>query len=257
MLFNKAVFIGIDPTAGERPMTYAAIDHDLKLLALSRGDMNAVLAYSGGQKAAFVGINGPRRPNQKLMRSEDIRLELNPQPNPGRWTGFRVAEYALFQKNIRIPRTPAEEKECPTWMQVSFKLFRRLKEFGYQTFPMEDATQQTLEVYPHASFTVLLERIPFPKHSLEGRLQRQLVLHSLAMDVPDPMRIFEEITRYRILQGVLPLNRLHTVEELDALVAAYTAWMAANQEEEITRVGDPQEGEIVLPGVDLEDKYRN
>jgi hypothetical protein len=256
MLFNNAVFIGIDPTAGERPMTYAAIDHDLKLLALSKGDMNAVLAYSGGQKAAFVGINGPRRPNQKLMRSEEFRQELNPQPNPGRWTSFRAAEYYLFQKNIRIPRTAAEEDDCPSWMQVSFKLFKRLKEFGYQEFPTEGSKQQTLEVYPHASFTVLLERIPFSKRSLEGRLQRQLVLHSLAMDVPDPMRIFEEITRYRILQGVLPLNRLHSVEELDALVAAYTAWMAAKEEEAVTRMGDREEGEIILPVGDLADTYR-
>lgn len=255
MLFNNAVFIGIDPTAGERPITYAAIDHDLKLLALSRGDINAVLAYTGGQKAAVVAINGPRRPNQGLMGSESYRQELNPQPNPGRWTSFRVAEYQLFQKNIRIPMTAAQEPECPTWMQTSFKIYRRLREFGFQEYPTEGSKQQTLEVYPHASFTALLERIPFQKRSLEGRLQRQLVLHSNALDVPDPMRIFEEITRYRILQGVLPLNRLYSVEELDALVAAYTAWVAAHHEDEITRIGDPEEGEIILPGANLKKKY--
>lgn len=255
MLFNHAVFIGIDPTAGERPITYAAIDHDLKLLALSQGDINAVLAYSGGQKAAVVAINGPRRPNQGLMETESYRQALNPQPKPGRWTSFRVAEYLLFQKNIRIPMTASSAVECPTWMQVSFNLYRRLGEFGYQEYPSEGANQQTLEVYPHASFTTLLERIPFQKHSLEGRLQRQLVLHSNAMDVPDPMRIFEEITRYRILQGVLPLNRLYSAEELDALVAAYTAWFAAHHAEEVTRIGDPQEGEIILPGSNLKKKY--
>lgn len=255
MLFNNAIFIGIDPTAGERPMTYAAIDHDLQLLALSKGDMNAVLAYSGGQKSAFVAINGPRRPNQGLMKDEEYRQGLNPQPNPGRWTSFRVAEYLLFQRNIRIPMTAGEVNECPAWMGVAFTLFRRLKEFGYEEFPREGAEQQTLEVYPHASFTALLERIPFRKHSLEGRLQRQLVLHSAALEVPDPMRIFEEITRYRILQGVLPLDKLYSVEELDALVAAYTAWMAAHREEDIVQIGDPEEGEIILPGGNLKKKY--
>lgn len=255
MLFNNAVFIGIDPTAGERPMTYAALDHDLQLLALAKGDLNAVLAYAGGQKAALVAINGPRRTNQGLMGSEEYRQGLTPQPNPGRWTSFRVAEYDLFQRNIRIPRTAGDAEECPSWMQVSFKLFRRLKEFGYREYPTEDAKQQTLEVYPHASFTVLLDRIPFQKRSLEGRLQRQLVLHSAALEIPDPMRIFEEITRYRILQGILPLDKLYGAEELDALVAAYTAWLAANRNEEINRIGDPEEGEIILPNGTLKKKY--
>jgi predicted RNase H-like nuclease len=45
------------------------------------------------------------------------------------------------------------------------------------------------------------------------------------------------------------------VEELEALIAAYIAWKAAVEPDEITRVGDPSEGEIVLPGADLKSKY--
>ena len=45
MLFNETTFIGIDPTAGKRPMAYAALDRDLRPLALGEGDLDAVAAF--------------------------------------------------------------------------------------------------------------------------------------------------------------------------------------------------------------------
>jgi hypothetical protein len=255
MLFKDTVFIGIDPPSGEKALTYAALDQDLNLIAMSRADLSAVSAFAGGQRTAFVAVNAPRRLNQGLMKQESIRNSLSPQPNPGRWTAFRVAEYTLFQKNIRIPNTPEDLDSCQGWMRNGFTLYRNLKEFGYRDFPLEKHKKQMIEVYPHAAYTVLLKKIPFLKKTLEGRLQRQLILHSLSVDVPDPMRIFEEFTRYKILQGQLPLEGLFSVEELEALIAAYTAWKAAVEPDEITRVGDPKEGEIILPGRDLKLKY--
>ena len=114
---------------------------------------------------------------------------------------------------------------------------------------------QLLEIYPHGAYTVLLKKIPFLKKTLEGRLQRQLLLHSLAVDVPDPMRVFEEITRYKVLQGELPLEGLFSVEELEALIAAYLAWKAASEPDEICLVGDSREGQIILPVKELKPKY--
>lgn len=256
MLFDQSVFIGIDPTASGRGITFTAVDRELKVITLAEDDLNGVLAYVGGQRSAVVAVNAPRRPNQGLMDEEQFRSELNPQPNPGRWTGFRAAEYLLFQRNIRIPRTPGRAEDCPRWMQTGFDVYRRLEEMGFQTYPADQARKQTLEVYPHGAFTVLLKRIPFRKNTLEGRLQRQLILHSRALEVPDPMRIFEEITRYRILQGILPLKQLHSAEALDALAAAYTARLAVTDPgTEISRVGSPEEGEIILPVGKLKSKY--
>lgn len=255
MLFKDTVFIGIDPPSSEKSLTYAALDQDLNLIALSRADISEVSAFAGGQKAAFVAVNAPRRLNQGLMKQESIRNSLSPQPNPGRWTAFRLAEYTLFQKNIRITNTPSDLNSCPGWMRNGFTLYRNLIEFGYQDFPLEKHEKQMLEVYPHAAFTVLLKRVPFLKKTLEGRLQRQLLLHSLSVDVPDPMRIFEEFTRYKILRGQLPLEGLFSVEELESLIAAYTAWKAAVEPDEVTRMGNPKEGEIILPSTDLKLKY--
>jgi hypothetical protein len=97
--------------------------------------------------------------------------------------------------------------------------------------------------------------LPFPKNSFEGRLQRQLTLYRNGLNIADPMRIFEEITRHRLMTGVLPLEGLFTTPQLDALGAAYTAWVAAIQPDQVTLLGSSEEGQIVLPVAELQSKY--
>lgn len=255
MLFTGTIFIGIDPTAGKRPMVYAALDQDLRILALDKGSFDEITAFVGGQQSAFVAINSPRQPNQGLMKRDEIRETLKPVPRPGRWRGFRVAEYQLRQRNIHIMRTCSQVHTCPKWMQTGFDIYRRLEFLGFHHFPSADHPLQILEVYPHGAYTALLGLIPFLKNSLEGRLQRQLILHNQGLDIPDPMRFFEEITRYRILTGVLHMEGLYTASQLDALVAAFTARLVAASPPEVTILGHPEEGQIVLPVSQLNPKY--
>jgi hypothetical protein len=255
MFFTDATFLGIDPTAGQRPFVYAALGHDLRLMALGQGDMEEVLAFVAGQRQALVAVCAPRRPNLGLLARQEVRQSLLNPPRPGRWLDFRLAEYLLRQHNISIPQTCAREENCPNWMQMGFILHRRLEELGYQPYPSENARRQVLEVYPHGCYAALLGLIPFPKYTLEGRLQRQLVLHEQKLNVPDPMRIFEEITRHRLLKGILPTDDIYNPGELDALVASFTAWVAASHPDQITRLGDSQEGQIILPVAELKARY--
>jgi hypothetical protein len=255
MLFSRETFIGIDPSAGRRPVVYAAIDQNLELMALGQGSLDEVTAFAGGQRSALVAVNAPRQPNTGLMKDEAYRNSLRPVPHPGRWEAYRVVEYQLYQHGISIPHTAGVSTDCPRWMQMGFAVYQRLIRLGYALFPAEGAECQVLETYPHAAFTTLLGLIPFPKNSLEGRLQRQLALHEAGLKVPNPMRIFEEITRFRLLNGVLPLENLFSIQELDALVAAYTAWYAANQPDRQIQLGDPGEGQIFLPVENLKSTY--
>ena len=41
MFDNHKTFIGIDPTGGRRPFTFAALDHDLHLTAMRQGSRMA------------------------------------------------------------------------------------------------------------------------------------------------------------------------------------------------------------------------
>jgi hypothetical protein len=253
--FTDTAFIGIDPTAGQRPFVYAALNGNLQLLALGQGEMNDVLAFVAGQQQALVAVCAPRQPNQGLMEKAEVRDKLIPPPRPGRWVNFRLSEYQLRQHNISSPRTPAQEKNCPNWMQMGFHLYRRLEGLGYHSFPAPEAHHQYLEVYPHACFTTLLGQPPFPKQTLEGRIQRQLILYEQKINLSDPLRFFEEITRHRLLKGILPLEDICAPGELDALVAAYTACLAANHLEQVTILGHPDEGQTYLPVAELKPRY--
>ena len=47
------------------------------------------------------------------------------------------------------------------------------------------------------------------------------------------MEIFEEITRYKLIKGIFRLENVYSSKELDALAAAYLAWMSVNRPERI------------------------
>ena len=54
---------------------------------------------------------------------------------------------------------------------------------------------------------------------------------------------------------VLPSDYLLTAGELDALLAALTAYKAVHAPNEVTLLGDLQEGQIVLPVAPLKERY--
>jgi hypothetical protein len=255
MFFTEASYLGIDPTAGQKPFAYAALDSQLHLAALGHGSLDEVLAYMAGQSQAVVAVCAPRRPSQGLMGRPQVRDRLSPPPHPGRYMDFRVAEYLLRQHGISCYKTPADEKACPNWMKMGFQLYQRLERMGYHPFPARRYDLQYLEAYPHASYCTLLERPPLLKHTLEGRIQRQLVLHQQKMDIPNPMDLIKAITPQSVLEGEWPLDKLYSPGELDALVAAYTAWQAANQPDLITALGDDAEGLVILPVAELKRCY--
>jgi predicted nuclease with RNAse H fold len=257
MLFNEALFVGVDPTAGQRPMTYAALDSKLRLVALDQAEMEDVLAFIGSLESAVVGIDAPQGPNRGLMAEPEIRRRYNLRPGGGAWENWRLCEYELRSRNIRLYATPGEESAAKGWVQTGFELFQRLRSAGYRPFVQAEppAKRVMLEARSHVGFTVLLERRPFLKRTLEGRLQRQLVLYLEGLDLANPMHALEEITRHNLLMGHLPLERLRMHEELDALMAAYIAYLTATQPERVQQVGDPQEGLISVPTAAMKDFY--
>lgn len=132
-------------------------------------------------------------------------------------------------------------------MQVGFDLYKRLRVINFVAYPDGSTGHQFFETNPHASFFMLLNRNPLPKHSIEGRLQRQMLLHYCGLKITDPMEFFEEITSYKLLLGDLPTDMIYPAEHLDALSAAFVSWMADNERDQLQKLGDPLEGEIYFP----------
>ena len=172
-----------------------------------------------------------------------------------RRTELRLAEHELRERGIAVTKTAASVALCPAWMQVGFELYRKLGKMGFQKYPEKDLTYQILETNSHACYCVMAGHVPLARLSLEGRLQRQIILYEHGLRIKDPMDFFEEITRYKLAKGIWPMELLYLPDQLDALVAAYTAWLAVERQEKITSIGDAQEGQIVLPVTELKDRY--
>lgn len=253
MSLIEPVFIGIDPTSGRSSFTYAVLDRDLHLVTLADGDIDDVIAVLDGRSAAVVAINAPAAVNRGLV-GRKMKKEME-APHQVRGAQMRLAEYELREHGITVSGTPSNAASSPAWMQMGFDLYRRLEKLGFVKYPGNDSPKQVLETHPHACFCVLTETIPQPKPSLEGRLQRQLVLYEQGLRIQDPMDFFEEITRHKMIKGLWPLDLLYLPEQLDALAAAYTAWLVVNKPAQTCAVGDPKEGRIFLPKDQLKDKY--
>ena len=253
MLFTDSAFIGITPIIGHRSFTYAALDRDLNLIALADGEVDEVAAFIAGQNSATVAVNSPAAVNRGLVREMTKKKMLT--PTQIRRIELRLAEYELRERGIAVTKTPASVELCPAWMQAGFQLYRKLGKMGFQKYSKTESTYKTLETNPHACYCVLAGQVPAARLSLEGRLQRQIILYEQGLRIKDPMDFFEEITRYKLAKGILPVELLYLPEQLDALAAAYTAWLAVERQGKTTSVGDHQEGQIVLPVAELKDRY--
>jgi len=246
-------FVGVDPTAGRHPFTFAALDQDRQLVVLAAGNIEDVLAFLIDCQAVTVAVNAPPRPNHGLVRKNLEKQNL--APGQLRGSDMRQAESELREHGISVSPTPSRTEICPAWMQMGFDLYRRLEEAGFNQYPAEITPHQWLETHPHAAFCALLGKLPLPKPTLEGRLQRQIALYEKGVGIKDPMGFFEEITRHRLLHGVLPMELVYAAEELDTLMAAYMAFCVINCPQEMMLIGDKGEGQIALPVAHLRERY--
>lgn len=253
MLFDAAVFVGVDPAGGRKPFTWAAVDARGRLLALADGEIDDALAFLGGLQTAVVAVNAPARPNQGLVRA--VRLTLPPIGTSGRGMDMRLAEHTLREHGINVAGTPSKRELCSNWVQAGFDFYRRMRELGFEPEAASKPGRRWVETHPQAAFAALAGTIPLPRASLEGRLQRQLLLYENRLGIHDPMDFFEELTRFKLLKGTLPLEKVYSPEQLDAQVAALTALWVANRPDDVCRVGDEAEGQVWLPVKELKEKY--
>jgi hypothetical protein len=253
MLFTDSAFIGISPTSGHKSFAYAALDRDLNLIALAEGEVDDVTAFIAGQSSATVAVNSPAAVNRGLVREMTKSKMLTSAQI--RRVDLRLAEYELRERGIAVTKTSASAEACSAGMQAGFELYRKLGKMGFQKYPEKDSMQLVLETNSHACYCAMAGQIPLARLSLAGRLQRQIILYERGLQIKDPMDFFEEITRYKISKGIFPMELLYQPDQLDALAAAYTAWLVVQKPESVLMVGDAKEGMVVLPEKELKEKY--
>jgi predicted nuclease with RNAse H fold len=251
---ETTVYIGVDPTAGRRSLAVAVLGADLRIRALRSTTFEGVVEIALSYPRAVCGVDAPIGPNTGLLSDPAYRADVGLDPMAARYRAFRVGEYELRRRGIFIYNTPVDAANLPGWMREGRRLYDRLRAGGYAAYP-EEGPRRMFETYPYAIFTVLAGTAPYTKQSLEGLLQRQLILYEAGIDVPDPMRSLEEMTRYRLKTARVNFDGVLSHDELDALAAAYTAYVLDREPDRVTAVGDPAEGYILVPAPALLDSY--
>lgn len=240
------VFMGLDTTAGKRPITLAILDASLNVLHCDDLPIDDALAMIATYPHAVCGIDAPIEHSRSLLADPSLRQRFGLDPHQHNYATYRVCEFELRRRGIHSYKTPIERKNAPSWMQVSWRMYQRMAEMGYSVYP-NGGPRVMFETYPHAAYTMMIRKRPYPKDSLEGRMQRQLLLFREGVRVKDAMDVFEEWTRHRFIVGDLPLEELYEHDALDALIAAYTAFLLYREPQNVTAIGDLGDGQIIVP----------
>ncbi|GAP09832.1 hypothetical protein BECAL_00984 [Bellilinea caldifistulae] len=243
MVSSRTVFLGIDPGSGREGMTYVALDAEKRLLAIGGGKIQDVLAYAAGQAEVLAAVNHFYKPSRELPATE-IQQRLFPEFGDDLFGRLRKEVAERLESNTAAGLA---EKDSRSARQRSGLLVQQLQGLGYQRFPMEEENRQWLRFSAQAAFYSLSGGRLFEARSLEGRLQRQLILFEEKLPIKDPMDFFEEVTRRRLLLGRLPYEMIYAPGELNALVGAYTAWLAVFDEQRVKKEEDGSEGGWYLP----------
>ena len=201
-----------------------------------------------GRGEAVVAVDAPSGHRLDLLGAgSDIRSVLAlPE---GRYERMRVCDALLFRRGLPLYPVPAAgqpRQAWQAWMEVGFELFGALADLGlyrppgggaYEGAVGSDATAygRLAETYPDAIFCSLLGHRPGAKRTPSG-LQERIAALKLKGIVDEDGGLWRR-----------------TLDELDACAAAYAAYgLAAGIG---SWVGHPDEGVIVLPVLQLRDRY--
>lgn len=146
-----------------------------------------------------------------------------------------LREYEKVLLVINRPASRLAQKR-----NVDFK--REIVQEGFKSFSTERNPKQWFETNAQDCYREWIGQNPLPRRTFEGRLQRALILFEQGLRIQDPMESFEEITRYKLTKGIFRFEHIYSFKELDALAAAYLAWMSFNRPGQIA-----VQGEFVLP----------
>jgi hypothetical protein len=169
---------------------------------------------------AGVDLSSGSKPVTCALLDEDLNvLALH------KWTLSQAISCLLEFENVSLAVNPSTSADVSGFTsQAGFK---------------QSAKQNSrpwAEIDSQQAFMALCEDTLLPRRTIEGRIQRALLLYEEGLQIPDPMDFFEEITRHKLIQGILPLESMYTIRELDALVAAYAAWMLTHRPRQVSLV---------------------
>jgi hypothetical protein len=250
---SNRLFAGIDLSTSRRGLTAALLTSRLDVQSLKCRSLEETIGELSACTEIVIAVGGPLHPLASIAESDPPAGDA-PRKNIARRT--RAADGELSRRGIPVRRPPSRANEAPAWMRCGFDLARQLAARGFAE--SKDACAEPrvlLETHPAACASVLIGKLPYGRGTLEGRIQRQLALLRERVALPDPMDALEELTAHHILSGRMELKGISEAGELDALLAAFTAWRAYAHPDAVAWLGDDADGWLCLPKKELLEKY--
>lgn len=238
--------MGIDLNAARGNAGIAVLNRSQRLLSQELVKLEELEALVQSTSPEVIALTSPISLNTGRMSDPTFRMTLDPMPPGSRYQSLRLSEYELISRGLPVSRTPSSFDACGTGVQRSLRTTSALAVLGYLPDDGNPREKMLVEVPGDAWFQELLGCKPFTASSLEGRIQRQLALQGLNLNVPDAMEFFEEVTRHKLLRGLLPEKIVLPLSVLNAAAAAYTAWALKNSPSRIDRSGCSDEGYLYL-----------
>lgn len=237
-------FVGIDLAWGERaPSGVAVLDESGALVHLSRATTDEQIADAIRDHVAvdcLVGIDAP--------------LVVN---NP---TGNRPCEAALNHDFARFDAGTHPTNTGKPEFSAGPRGARLATRLGLDIDSDQPANRRAIEVYPHAALVALFglgrtlkykQRTNRPFPLLHAEMVRLISLIEALDHARLPLRVAGCAAWSAVVAGVVGATRKgelrHAEDQLDAVVCAYVAMLAAKRPELITVYGDPETGRIVTP----------
>jgi len=195
-----------------------------------RKDLDVVVMDADRQIAA-VGSRVPVRRLGALIA--DHRPDVICVDGPPAWapTGkrSRLAERELRLLGIQAYYTPdratGEANDFYAWMRNGMAAFRAADRSGFPAYRAGRIAGSTIEVFPHASATVLTGCLPPARQTASAK----------------------RAWRAAVLRGQhVPTSQLRTLDQVDAAVCALTGIVALELRDPFAP-GAPEEGRIVVP----------
>ena len=190
-----------------------------------------VVVMDGDRQIAVVGSRVPVRRVGELIadhRPHVVSIDCPPAWAPGGHRS-RTAERELKLIGIQAYYTPdratGESVDFYAWMRNGMAAFRAAERAGFPVYRAGTIERTAIEVFPHASATVLAGCLPPARQgSAAKRAWRAAILRN----------------------HHVPTAQLHTLDQVDAALCALTGLIALELRDPFAP-GLPDEGRIVVP----------
>jgi predicted RNase H-like nuclease/ppGpp synthetase/RelA/SpoT-type nucleotidyltranferase len=237
-------FVGIDLAWGERAASgLAVLDEGGTLVHLSRATTDAHIAEALGAFVSgdcLVGIDAPLVVNN-ATGNRPCEAALN-------------HDFARFDAGTHPTNTGKPEfSSGPRGARVATRL-------GLDIDPQKPVSRRAIEVYPHAALVALFrlgrtlkykQRTNRPFPLLHAEMLRLISLIEGLEHARLPLQVTGSEAWSAVAAGVTGATRKGELrraeDQLDAVVCAYVAMIAAKRPELITVYGEPETGRIVTP----------